>query len=84
MMRVTYRFERVVRKATLYRHCKRCSRRFQRTLIAEQTVNPYNKNPDGTVRTHLEVVKAVDEDLRQLMRSFDSGDLVCKKCEAKR
>lgn len=50
----TYRFEEIKTSKTVKLKCG-CGRRFQRTLSASQTLNPFNKNSDGTVKTRAEI-----------------------------
>lgn len=40
--------------------CPGCGKRVVRKFTTTQTVNPFNKNPDGTVRTKAEVRAAVN------------------------
>ena len=54
-----YVWESVVLVVRRSGKCPNCGKRRQRSKRFEQTVNPWNKNPDGTVRTRAEVVEAV-------------------------
>lgn len=40
--------------------CTVCGRATQRSRTFTMTVNPFNKNPDGTVRSRMEVRQAVE------------------------
>lgn len=55
----TYAFPRITAKATRKGKCPICSKPTIRYRTFEQTVSPFNTNPDGSVRTHLEVGAAV-------------------------
>lgn len=37
-----------------------CPRKLTRTKVFWQTLNPFNKNPDGTVRTEQDILIALD------------------------
>ena len=56
-MRVTYRFDEISQSRLVRTKCKRCGRIFQRTFKESQTVNPYNRNADGFVKTAEEIVR---------------------------
>ena len=48
------RFEVVKYPAKRYLKCL-CGKQLKRTKIFEQTINPYNKNKDGVVKTRNEI-----------------------------
>lgn len=48
------RFEVVSRSKAVAFKCP-CGKRFQRSVFAEQTINPWNKNADGLVKTRAEI-----------------------------
>lgn len=58
----TYRFQEVKRSKTVKFKCP-CGKRFQRTVSATQTINPFNKNADGLVKTYTEIWKELGEQL---------------------
>lgn len=72
-----YRFEQ--RKATTVRDldCTRCGKRFRRQKTFTQTINPFNKNPDGTVRTAREVTEAV----RVQAEAWQPEPVLCGPCK---
>ncbi|BAL87185.1 hypothetical protein AMIS_19650 [Actinoplanes missouriensis 431] len=65
----TYTFEELKRSQTFKLKCA-CGKRFQRTIAETQTVNPFNKNQDGTVKTRTEVWQSVGEKLREAIDRF--------------
>ncbi len=65
----TYTFEEIKRSQTFKLKCL-CGKRFQRTVSAWQTVNPFNKHPDGTVKTRSEVWTSVGEELHDAIERF--------------
>lgn len=58
--------------------CK-CGKRLTRSKTFEQTVNPFNKNPDGTVKTRNEVSAAVSRVATDWLPEF-----ICNQCEIKK
>ena len=57
--------------------CARCRKVCIRSKTFEHTVNPFNKHPDGTVKTHQEV----QADVRAEGIAWAKTPLVCKGCE---
>lgn len=39
--------------------CPVCGKKLRRQRLITNTINPFNKNPDGTVKTRAEVLKSV-------------------------
>lgn len=58
----TYHFQELKRTKLVKLKCA-CGKRFQRTLAATQTVNPFNKNADGTVKTAREIYQELAEEI---------------------
>lgn len=55
----TYTYERITAQARRTITCPGCGKRRTITCTFRQTVNPFNKNDDGTVKTHQEVWQSV-------------------------
>lgn len=55
----TYSFPEIWSRHTRTGPCPVCGKRTRRSKKFEQTVNPFNKNPDGTVKTRDEVWASV-------------------------
>lgn len=71
----TYVYQRVKRQAQRRLTCLSCGKRRARQTTFEMTISPFNKNPDGTVRTPGEVYAAVDA----LAEAWDPT--LCATCE---
>lgn len=54
-------FDRITAQGKKSGKCPVCDKRVTRAQTFEMTVNPFNLNPDGTVRTPREVREAVRE-----------------------
>jgi hypothetical protein len=55
-----YRFQEVKRREQRKLKCRTCGKRFTRSHTFVQTVNPWNKNADGAVKTYGEVLRDVN------------------------
>lgn len=71
----TYRYPELSHPAARSLTCRKCNKRFRRQHTFTATVNPFNKNPDGTVRTPQEI-RAV---LRAQADEW-SPDNLCTNC----
>ena len=59
MYSITTRFREISARAERRDRCPGCGKRVTRSRTFIMTVSPFNKNPDGTVRTPVEVGRAV-------------------------
>jgi hypothetical protein len=59
MPRVTVTYDEVKATGTRRGVCKACGLRMIKQQTFTNTVNPFNKNPDGSVRTYDEVLARV-------------------------
>ena len=57
----TYRFEEVTHRATKRVPCDGCGKTLSRSRTFMQTLNPFNKNADGTVKNR----EDIREELKQ-------------------
>lgn len=70
-----YRFDKITAKRTASGGCPGCGKRVRRSKTFEMTVNPFNRNSDGSVRTPSEVRAAVEA------RADDwQPDFTCSPC----
>jgi hypothetical protein len=58
-MRGTVHYAKIKHTAKRRATCEICGKHFNRQRTFTQTVNPFNKNPDGSVKTFMEVLAAV-------------------------
>jgi hypothetical protein len=58
-MRNTVYYSKVKHTAKRRVTCNVCGKHLNRQRTFEQTVNPWNKNPDGTVKTFMQVLASV-------------------------
>jgi hypothetical protein len=76
---MTYSFERVTRSRKVSFVCNCCAKSRSRVVRVTHTINPFNQNPDGSVRTSGEVLACVQSDLDALVVKT----CVCATCERK-
>ena len=57
--------------------CEKCGKRAMRQITIEHTVNPYNRNIDGTVKTKDQVYADVLAELKK----WESAPIYHAKCE---
>ncbi|RKR53189.1 hypothetical protein C7387_4329 [Yokenella regensburgei] len=74
---VTTRFEEIFVVAEKAGKCEVCGKQCKRREKFSQTLNPFNKNKDGSVKTYQEIKKEVQQ------RAIDwrLGSLKHVKCE---
>ena len=79
MVMVTY--QEISLKKTITGTCLKCGRENRKvTIVSSQTVNPWNKNPDGSIKTYEEVYKSVLTNLPLLVKRWEEK-FICKSCE---
>jgi hypothetical protein len=59
MQRVVYTYEPVRVQAVKRLPCPVCGKPLRRQRTFQETINPFNKNPDGTQKTGQEVLRSV-------------------------
>lgn len=72
----TIKFEEIKFKTTLRGKCKQCGDRCQQTIETLETVNPFNRNSSGEIKTYQEVEESVF-----LQHEEDKGQgVLCRYC----
>ncbi len=56
----TYRFREIKHQASKSLPCPACGKKLRRQRTFGQTLNPFNKNADGQVKTELEIVRELN------------------------
>lgn len=72
----TYNFEKVSVKDTKKIRCKKCKKTTQETEEFCQTLNPWNKNKVGDVKTRSEI----REEINKKLRDWRKIPIECNKC----
>lgn len=75
---VTERYEPVRAYREHKGNCPVCGKRVVRKKGFQHTINPFNKNPDGTVRTPLQVREAVEAEADAWQPDFRHNTEACK------
>lgn len=76
MTRIT--FEEVSLRSRWKFRCADCGKRLVRTKKFRQTLNPFNKNPDGTIRSRADILAR----LRIEANEWQASDVRCRECES--
>ena len=80
-MKTTYHYKGYKSSANFRFDCPKCGeKKRNRTFTVEHTLNPYNTNPDGTVKTMQEVINGAHEAAKAERDRFKKYPL-CRKCE---
>jgi hypothetical protein len=64
MMRVVTTYDRLTWKSAKTGNCPVCGKRMRRQKTFSQTQNPFNKNPDGTVKTRQEIYRSLGAEVK--------------------
>lgn len=73
---VIYKFPAVKHTEKRSGTCVRCGKKCARSKTFMRTVNPFNKNPDGSIKTPAEV----QTDNREEAKGWAAQPLLCKGC----
>lgn len=74
-MRIT--FQKVQIRARKRTTCSVCSKRLDRTKTFYQTINPFNKNKDGTIKSERQIL----DELSVEADAWRKDPEVCQQCE---
>ena len=77
METVTRRFEKVGRKISKSGPCAKCGKRAKRTEEFFQTINPWNKNNDGMIKSRNEI----NDELRDNINAWVISPIYHQRCE---
>ena len=75
---VTHRYEPVIARRERKGQCPACGKTVVRRRTFKHTMNPFNKNPDGTVRTYLQVLERVNAEADAWVPDFRHNTETCK------
>lgn len=79
----TYRFQQITRSREIRLKCSGCGKMRTRRIAVMNTINPYNRNEDGSVRTPQEVLACVVAQLAKDADAIAIKGITCKVCLAK-
>jgi len=77
---VTHRFQEVTRQQRVSVKCLGCGKDRRRTVTVTNTINPYNRNELGEVRSPAEVLECVRAELAKRVGETVGKSIVCKTC----
>ena len=73
----TYIYEQVTQQVTKNLPCPSCGKKVRRSNTISNTVNPFNKNADGEIRTRAEVRACVVA----LAQKWQTEPVICTACK---
>lgn len=76
----THYFQEVKLKDSFKYICETCGKPRQVTIERSETVNPFNKNPDGSIKTYGEVHESVAKKYNLAKHNFEHEIHECSKC----
>lgn len=78
---VTHRFQEVTRSQRVDVKCSSCGKPRTRTVSVTNTINPYNKNELGQVRSPQEVLDCVRAELAVQVEKTAAKSIICAPCQ---
>lgn len=81
---VAHRFQEVTRQQRVTVKCAGCGKDRIRTVTVTHTINPFNRNEHGEVRSPQEVLECVRAELAKQVAEMPSRRIVCRTCELHR
>jgi hypothetical protein len=78
-MRTVFNEIKYRRKVTTF--CTGCRKKLVRTVVESQTVNPWNKNEDGSVKSPQEVSASVLAKLKVSAELLETSGAICQACD---
>ncbi len=78
---VSHRFQEVTRQRRVTVKCIGCNKDRVRTVTVTHTINPFNKNELGHVRSPQEVANQVREELAEQVKKMAGQTIICRTCE---
>jgi hypothetical protein len=79
---VTVRFQEITRSRKLSLRCLGCSKSMTRTVTVMNTVNPFNRDENGIVRSPQQVHECVLKQLEQEAQIVIARGVRCRACIA--
>ncbi len=80
---ITYKFKTVKTTKSVTTFCTKCQKILKRVLSESQTLNPFNKNKDGTIKTDTQIRKENNKKLLKTAKIVETKGVVCRNCENK-
>ncbi len=74
-----YTFEPITQRSQVKGICKHCGKRRTRVLTGHQTVNPFNRRPDGITKSRQEVIDSVMTELAEKIKAL-TDNFLCATC----
>ena len=72
-------FERIEQKRSVTYTCTKCGKKKTKVVSYSETINPFNKDKDGNVKSRWEVEESVANGIKNAIDKFKSTSC-CSKC----
>lgn len=77
----TIRFNVQRRRMEVKTFCRKCKKKLVRVVLVEHTVNPWNRNDRGEIRTPGEVYECVRQEAQVKADKLRVNGTTCQRCE---
>lgn len=81
MLTTTYAFSGEKRSAPYTCPCRVCGKTLNRKVVVEHTVNPFNKNADGSIKNRAEVGRGASAAADAQAKELQDVPDICRNCE---
>lgn len=78
-MQIVTTYDQIIERDIVKGICLKCGKTRTRTLVESMTENPFNKNPDGSVRSRSEIIQAVRDNLYKSTEKL-KNKFICATC----
>lgn len=76
-----YNFQEIKLKETVSLKCCKCGKRMSKVVSDYQTVNPFNKKPNGEMKTSTEIYAELWQSINGEIDKLKSNPIACKACK---
>lgn len=73
-------FEKIELKQRVMVPCMKCKKKAQRVISDYQTINPFNKDSKGNLKTRDQIMSEVKKHLREKVDAALKEGRLCNKC----
>lgn len=80
---MVHNFEKIGGKMSFDTFCIVCGKQRKRTHEVYETLNPWNKNDDGALKTREQICESVKEKIKKVRHTFLTEGIICRTCENK-
>lgn len=75
-----HKFQKLEVKQTVKVPCLKCGKKAPRVAKAWQTMNPFNKNKDGSIKSSQEIYRELNQEVKICASAILDAKRICSKC----